>query len=217
VRSLEAEIENILAGLDKQYEMLFIKTTITGSGFARLVFIQIHEAASQGVRIEKTVEDICTGLDGLPLPKQYYRHFIKVCAHCVSSILHLQYGKEVEAWQQALDAKAQAGSALSLYVTASEGSRKRRKQGKAGGDRLAQRNQKIKDFVLEQYGLGVIEKPTPAGKKISYRFTKPYGDPELKLSDYNAGHLSLDRLEKTFAEWISDEIDPKTDGCQANG
>lgn len=217
MRTPKQEVGRILEELDGQFHTLFSGTKIDEIGLAELAFSQLLEQATSGVSLDEMMSGLLTGMADLPIPQEYLQHFLKACAHLVSATLHHQRGNESGAWQQISDAKAEVGGALALFVLSSELGYKKSVLAASGGNGLGKKNNDIKKFVIDAWQLGSFKNPTAAGLAISNRFFKPHENPELNLKDYNAVHLSMDRLPKTFAGWISKKVKSKADGCSASG
>lgn len=161
-----------------------------------------------------------SGLVNQALPQDYFQHFLKACAHCALAMQLYQSGNEIGAWQQISSARMGSGIALSLFISTSEKKFKAKNKATHSGSMRGKENFAIKEFVIEQWNLGGCKKPTPTGLAIASRFIKPYGNPDLKLSDFGVTKLSMARLEKTFGGWISKEIEKKmkeTDAYQVSG
>ena len=120
MRTIEAEVEQILAGLDEQFRLSFCGTKIADMGLADLAFKQLLEQVSGGGSLEETMSGIFVGLAKMPIPQQYLKHFLKACAHSVSAVLFHRHGNEIEAWQQVVDSKAEAGAALAYFISDAE-------------------------------------------------------------------------------------------------
>ena len=86
MRTVEAEVERILAGLDEQFRLSFCATKVADMGPAGLVFKELLKQMSGGESLEETMSGILTALTQTPLPQQYWKHFLKACAHSVSAV-----------------------------------------------------------------------------------------------------------------------------------
>ena len=189
--------------------MVFKGTNIANDRLVKVAFTILLEQAAAGANLEEIMNMIFSKLVKTPKGGAYLQHVFKACAHCASATLQYRSGKEVGAWQQLVDATAEAGAALAIAVGGFEKTHLRKNISSSGGIRKAKKNAKIKNFVEAVYLSGTYKNPTAAGVAIAKRFDVPHQKPELRLEDFES-NLSPDRLAKTFGEWIR-KLSTKTD------
>ena len=215
MRTPETEIEKILGALDGHFSAAFEGTNIADSHLVKVAFTLLLEQATAGANLEEIMVMIFSELVKAPKGGAYLQHVLKACAHCASATLQYRSGKEVGAWQQLVDATAEAGVALAIAVAGFEKIHQRKEISSSGGIRKAQKNAQLKKFVEADYLSGKHRNPAAAGAAIAKRFYVPHQNPELRLEDFES-NLSLDRLAKTIEEWIR-KLSTKTDAYQASG
>lgn len=209
VRSPKSEVEKILAGLDVHFRAAWARSKLADQGVKAAVYDPLMESSATGRELQEAVRWLVTGLSRFDKGQGYMTHVIQACAHCVSAVRHLQLGLTELAWAKISDARAEAGIALAHYVADDEHRFRANKPRKKGGFNRGKKNEKLKEFVLGQYAAGGYKNPSAGGLAIARRFLEPYGKPELTPEDFGA-KLSLDRIDKTFSEWI--RLGTKTDG-----
>ena len=157
MRTIKAEVEQILVEIDKQFRLAFCGTQIADIGLAQLAFTQLLEQAKVGASIEEMMDDIFAGVVKMPIPQEYLKHFLKTCAHSAAAIHHQESNNVTGAWQQVCDAKAEAGCALAIFVSSSELKNSQNEEskmlseaGKIGADIKNNRTRLLKEWALKK-------------------------------------------------------------------
>jgi hypothetical protein len=114
----------------------------------------------------------------------------------------ISIGNELEAWKALYIASRDHGEATAIHAATLERIHLQVTKSTKGGANRGYK--KLKDWFLAEYAKDPSEKASKAAKRLAGKFQKPYGEPELKLSDYAAEKMSIDRMEKTFAGWIAE-------------
>jgi hypothetical protein len=202
----KTEIERILAGLHTQWRSTFENTPIADIELTQVAFNQLLESVARGDRLDETVKSLMTELTNLPIRQDYLQHFLKTCAHCALAIHHAHSGDEIGAWKQISRAQVGAGVVLTIFVSTAESKYKAKIKAVKARSVRSDVTSPIKEFVMTQWDLNAYKNPNQAGLGIASKFRKPHGNPERNLIEFGAESLSMERLDKTFSEWISKEI-----------
>jgi hypothetical protein len=209
IRTIQAEITKILDGLDVRIKMAYQGSTLATTGLAWLAFRKILENSETGVNLELTMREILEEQAKLPLPpkisKEYLQHALKACAHCVSAVLHERSGDEIQAWQQACDATAEAGVELAIFVSHAEKKHRASLVAANSGSARGKRNEKLREVVIEKWRANGQKRAKPGAREIAEKFRSDIGAPSHELRDFGSG-LSLENLDKTFERWIGEEL-----------
>lgn len=211
MRTIVAEVERILAGLDVHLKMSFKGTKVADTGLANRAYSQLLEAVNAGESLEEAMGSLIASLAELPVtPKcsrEYLWHTLKACGHSVAAIGHHRSGNEVQAWQQACDATAESGCALAIFVSGSERKYKSVKVSTSGGNKRGEKNEPLKKFVLTEWETGGRKKAYPSAQAIAAKFHSENGNPPRRtLREFNSS-LSINNIEKTFEVWIRKELE----------
>ena len=120
MRSPEFEIKKILSWLDSNLEVRLRNTNAANLKLAQTAFDSFHAEAENGLSVDRSMELLLPTLVTLPLPQEYFEHFLTSCSHCVQAAMHQRRNSEIEAWIQIVDATAEAGVVLAYSVSSFE-------------------------------------------------------------------------------------------------